>query len=1182
MATTWKAPTWRMPNEKNQSKFESYSLGFDGTESINCGSATAYDKFTLSAWVKKDSSAPSYAGIFGSRNGLSSTFIYLLGLDNTGKFRFIADGSTNILSDNVISNDVWYHVVGIADGTTMKMYINGQLQSSTASYSTPLPVPNNNLMIGKQWDTDTQYKWVGEISQCCLFDYALSSTQIASLYNSGSPINPMTLKPAPIAYYPLGGNASTGGDSSNTLSVPNIAVPDASVFDFDGSSDFIDINSLDSSILNSSFSTSIWLKKEEKSGVDDNDRLIDLTVDSNTSLQIITDEAASKFAVNFKLSGVSKINQQVFNSFTSTANEWNQIVLTWDGTSYVYYFNGQPVASTGSTGIGIAGTGFFIGKRADGNSTTFFKGQISNTQIWNTALSSSEVTTLYNSGVPLTGTQPQEANLKAWYKLDQSANWGADAASTWQIPDAVSAYPQSFDISGTSYIKVNRSTSIEPTTDLTVSVWVNWKTGSNTFSYAVNKDYNGSNGSYGITRANQPRFYIFTSTGVVVSPIASSVNLTDTGWHHLVGTYDGSYVRFYVNGEEIGSGTAETGDIIYNTGDLIIGAYQSSGNLSPNGEQSNVQIWDSALSSSQVETLYNNGVPLTTAIATDNLKAWYKLDNNEIFDGTNWEVENQKYPAGFDSALDFVKSESDNVTFGTVSGLVGANDASVSVWFKADVGSSSASEGILDTRAANIRNHGPSIYYQPSTNSIKYTWGITSPSQGYFSATIDSSIVEGQWYNVIVALDVSGTPEIKTYLNGVLKTTNSLISYSMSGSLGNLTIGSRSGDTAYYDGAVSNAAIFNTALDSSAVTALYNNGTPETSISSSPVAWWKLDNTTTGIQDSVGSNNGTNNGATKVNTFVSTEAAISSGMTEQNLVNNNVSALNGESSGMDTSNLVTSTLTRQVPYNSYSMYFDGTGDELDFSSSTFGTGLSNFSVSAWAKFDGSSAYECIASVDGLGGRVWQLFQWSSNRGLAFQLFNNSGTGVVTPINSFINASNIWYHVVGTYDGSNIKLYVDGNLEATVAQTGTIRASTAENLKIGNNGYNEYLDGNISNVSLYDKTLTSTEVLKLYNGGVPGNLSNFNPQPNHWWSLGSDSYYDGSNWICPDLISTLNNTTSNGLSDNSLEGNAPNSTANGTSTNMAIDANLTGNAPNSSNNSFSVNMDYTDRETSVPG
>ena len=134
--------------------------------------------------------------------------------------------------------------------------------------------------------------------------------------------------------------------------------------------------------------------------------------------------------------------------------------------------------------------------------------------------------------------------------------------------------------------------------------------------------------------------------------------------------------------------------------------------------------------------------------------------------------------------------------------------------------------------------------------------------------------------------------------------------------------------------------------------------------------------------------------------------------------------------------------------------------------------------------------------------------------------------------------------------------------------------------IWSGGTSGNIDGKISNCAIFKQPLTSTEVMKLYNSGVPGDLSNFNPSPISWWSLGSDSYFNGSNWICPDLISTNNGTSAN-MDDDALIGDAPNSSANGTSTNMAIDTNLTGNAPNSSNNSFSVNMSYDDRETSVP-
>ena len=54
---------------------------------------------------------------------------------------------------------------------------------------------------------------------------------------------------------------------------------------------------------------------------------------------------------------------------------------------------------------------------------------MSNTQIWErVVLTGTEITTLYNNGVPFTGTQPQAANLKAWYKMNVDT-------STWDGTD---------------------------------------------------------------------------------------------------------------------------------------------------------------------------------------------------------------------------------------------------------------------------------------------------------------------------------------------------------------------------------------------------------------------------------------------------------------------------------------------------------------------------------------------------------------------------------------------------------------------------------------------------------------------------------------------------------------------------------------------------------------------------
>jgi hypothetical protein len=76
--------------------------------------------------------------------------------------------------------------------------------------------------------------------------------------------------------------------------------------------------------------------------------------------------------------------------------------------------------------------------------------------------------------------------------------------------------------------------------------------------------------------------------------------------------------------------------------------------------------------------------------------------------------------------------------------------------------------------------------------------------------------------------------------------------------------------------------------------------------------------------------------------------------------------------------------------------------------------------------------------------------------------------------------NTWYNVVGSYDGSNMKIYVNGVLKNTVAQTGTL-ATNAVTAKIGTfQGTNYNLTGRVSNISIYNRALTATEVQQNFN------------------------------------------------------------------------------------------------------
>lgn len=79
--------------------------------------------------------------------------------------------------------------------------------------------------------------------------------------------------------------------------------------------------------------------------------------------------------------------------------------------------------------------------------------------------------------------------------------------------------------------------------------------------------------------------------------------------------------------------------------------------------------------------------------------------------------------------------------------------------------------------------------------------------------------------------------------------------------------------------------------------------------------------------------------------------------------------------------------------------------------------------------------------------------------------------------------NEWKHVVGVFDGQSqeIAKYIDGSLDTTSSTSGTTYDSTTRVLQIGNAGGNNWTtDGNISNVRIYNRILSDSEIRWLYN------------------------------------------------------------------------------------------------------
>jgi hypothetical protein len=146
---------------------------------------------------------------------------------------------------------------------------------------------------------------------------------------------------------------------------------------------------------------------------------------------------------------------------------------------------------------------------------------------------------------------------------------------------------------------------------VTVSAWVNSGTSPGNFKYIVAKGASGCiAGAYGIyTGANGGlEFYVSNNGGLTfaLSPDAGT-GIWDGKWHSVVGTFDGSTVRLYVDGKEVGTGTPNTTPIDYGlptSSDLMIGNYAGCSGLDFSGKIDEVHLFDRALGAQEVHLGY--------------------------------------------------------------------------------------------------------------------------------------------------------------------------------------------------------------------------------------------------------------------------------------------------------------------------------------------------------------------------------------------------------------------------------------------------------------------------------------------------------------------------------------------------------------------------------------------------
>lgn len=527
-------------------------LAFNGTSSYVAGRGPAVHSnasLSVAAWVNLNSTGSGSDEAAVSQNGTHS-FGFLLGMDGTSKKWVFKMANSDVTSPTVVSEyssnlastAVWVHLVGVYDTSVQKiyLYVNGSVignAGKTLSWDATGAVQAGRDLAADSWG---QF-FNGSVDDVRIYNRALSATEIANLAQSKQSVKWNFSESSGTTTADTGTEGNTGTLGSGTSFAAGHA---GNGVQMSGTSTGYVVGAANAVRTDQSFTVAAWVN------------LNSFGTGAARTAVAEPGSSSSGFVLKYDSSGVwaftmpegDQVTPAVdqITSFSSSTNTWVHLAGVFDATAHTMqlYVNASSQGTTthsalstwNATGALQAGRSFWDGAYADA-----WYGTLDSVRVYQRALSSSDVTNLYNETDP--------------------ASPFTEAAMTAGVPGALQGTYQGLSSStavafagGTT--AYNNTTQANPTT-FTLECWLRVSGTPGGEVLGFHSTTSGSGGTHDralyVDSGGRLTFAVTTAQS-----IRSAATVTNAGWHHVVASLGAAGMRLYIDGTLVASAAQQT------------------------------------------------------------------------------------------------------------------------------------------------------------------------------------------------------------------------------------------------------------------------------------------------------------------------------------------------------------------------------------------------------------------------------------------------------------------------------------------------------------------------------------------------------------------------------------------------------------------------------------------------